>query len=178
MELRPIINIEEELTGGKFYRIIESNETEYFVVNNNKIKKKYPKSIFEKPGEVFTYSQVTEQPNLGRLVEKDDIETWKKVAWGSIVKTMDESQKGNIIPGDPINNGGSTDYYKIKPEWRDLMDIIEERKLTYSQANILKAAFTFNLGRHAGTDELRDINKIIYFAERQKQLILKQREND
>ena len=165
MELRPIISIEEELTGGKFYRIVSETDDTYSVINNYRVSREYPKEIFERPGEVYTYAQATEVPNLGRLVEKADVDAWKKAAWGS-VESRDES--------DATNNGGSTDYYKIDPEWKDLMDIIEERELTYSQANILKAAFTFNLGRHSGTDELRDINKIIYFAERQKALILKQ----
>ena len=174
MELRPIISIEEELTGGKFYRIVSETDDTYSVINNYRVSREYPKSIFEKPGEVFTYFQVTQPVNLGRLVEKADIETWKKTAWGG-VKTPVEELKQDSSKIDSINNGGSTDYYKINPEWKDLADIIEERELSYNQANILKAAFTFNLGRHSGTDELRDINKIIYFAERQKALILKQK---
>jgi hypothetical protein len=169
MELRPLISIEEELTGGKFYRIVAHTDKEYFVINNKKVKRNYPKSIFEKPGEVFTYAQVTEPVNLGRLVEKSDLDMWKKSAWGKLAEPK--------TAGDATNNGGSTDYYKIKPEWKDLADIIEDRQLSYNQANVLKAAFTFNLGRHKGTDELREINKIIYFAERQKQQILKQKEN-
>jgi hypothetical protein len=83
--------------------------------------------------------------------------------------------KGFSPVDDAINNGGSTDYYKMKPEWKDLQDLIEERKLSYSQGNVLKSAFTFNVGRHGGTDELREINKIIYFAERIKQEILKKK---
>lgn len=79
---------------------------------------------------------------------------------------------------DSINNGGSTDYYKLNPSWKDASDIIEDRNMTFSQGNIFKAAFTFNVGRHEGTDELREINKIIYFAERRKAEILKEREND
>lgn len=181
MELRPIISIEDELTGGKFYRVVSETDKEYFVINNKKVKRNYPKSVFEKPGEVYTYAQVTEPVNLGRLVEKADTENWKKAAWGKLAKPIDESALSDeflkAISGDATNNGGPTDYYKIKPEWEDLMDIIEERELTYSQANILKSAFTFNLGRHKGTDELREINKIIYFAERQKQQILKEKEN-
>ena len=75
------------------------------------------------------------------------------------------------------NNGGSTDYYLIDPKWKMCQDIIEDRKMSYSQGNILKSAFTFNVGRHEGTDELREINKIIYFAERIRNEILKEREN-
>ena len=83
-----------------------------------------------------------------------------------------KSDQTDILPttdviDESINNGGSTDYYKIKSEWKDLQDIIEDRNMSYSQANILKVAFTFNVGRHEGTDAIRDLNKIIYFAQRE-----------
>ena len=65
------------------------------------------------------------------------------------------------------NNGGSTDYYKLKPEWKDGMDIIEDRKMNYAQGNILKVAMTFNVGRHDATNYERELNKIIFFAQRE-----------
>ncbi len=65
------------------------------------------------------------------------------------------------------NNGGSTDYYKLDPSWLDLQDIIESRALNFSQGNILKAAFTFNLGRHSASTYERELNKIIWFANRE-----------
>lgn len=65
------------------------------------------------------------------------------------------------------NNGGSTDYYKFAPSWRECADIIEARNMNYNQGNIFKAAFCFNTGRHKGTTYERELNKIIYFAERE-----------
>lgn len=65
------------------------------------------------------------------------------------------------------NNGGSTDYYKLKQEWKDCADIMEDRAMNYNQGNIFKSAFCFNVGRHNGTDYERELNKIIYFAERE-----------
>ena len=65
------------------------------------------------------------------------------------------------------NNGGSTDYYKLNPCWTEVMDIVEAREMNYSQGSILKAAMTFNIGRHSGTSQERDLNKIIYHAERE-----------
>jgi hypothetical protein len=65
------------------------------------------------------------------------------------------------------NNGGSTDYYKLNPEWKDLQDIIEDRDMNFAQGNILKAAFTFGVGRHEGTNYERDLNKIKWFVERE-----------
>lgn len=68
---------------------------------------------------------------------------------------------------DSRNNGGSTDYYKLNAAWKDVMDIIETRGLNYSQGSMLKVAMTFNVGRHEGTSPERDLNKIIYHAQRE-----------
>lgn len=65
------------------------------------------------------------------------------------------------------NNGGETDYYKIDAEWKTFQDVIEAREMNYAQGNILKVACTFNIGRHEGTTYERDLNKIIYFANRE-----------
>ncbi len=65
------------------------------------------------------------------------------------------------------NNGGSTDYYKFKADWKECGDIIEARGMNYNQGNIFKSAFCFNIGRHNGTDYERELNKIIYFAQRE-----------
>lgn len=70
-----------------------------------------------------------------------------------------------------INNGGSTNYYKFNPTWVECADVIEGRKMNYNQGNIFKSAFTFNIGRHAGTDYERELNKIIYFAQRELEQI-------
>ncbi len=70
-----------------------------------------------------------------------------------------------------LNNGGSTDYYKIFPEWLMAQDIIESRDMNYAQGNIFKAAFTFNTSRHTGTDYERELNKIIYFVQRELERI-------
>lgn len=164
MELRPIISIEDELTGGKFYRIVDHTDTEYFVINNKKVKRNYPKSIFEKQGETYTYAQVTEAPNLGRLVEKTDVTAWKKTAWGKLTETP----KTGVV-GDATNNGGSTDYYKFDPSWKEVADIIEYKGMTYNIANCFKACFRLG-GEHHSSRE-RDLNKIIYFAQRELNLL-------
>jgi len=66
-----------------------------------------------------------------------------------------------------INNGGDTDYYKIKDSWVMAQDIIEDRGMNYAQGNIFKAAFCFNQGRHEASSVERELNKIIYFAKRE-----------
>lgn len=65
------------------------------------------------------------------------------------------------------NNGGDTDYYKLDISWVECGDIIEARKMNYNQGNIFKAAFTFNIGRHKATSYERELNKIIWFANRE-----------
>lgn len=94
------------------------------------------------------------------------------------MKWSKEMEKAEIPPlgmcGTPYsveekghNNGGSTDYYKLKKEWKDCSDIMEDRAMNYNQGNIFKSAFCFNVGRHDGTDYERELNKIVYFAERE-----------
>lgn len=70
-----------------------------------------------------------------------------------------------------LNNGGSTDYYKFKENWKECADIIEDREMNYNQGNIFKSAFCFNIGRHNATDYTRELNKIIYFANRELERI-------
>ena len=72
-----------------------------------------------------------------------------------------------MIDDKALNNGGSTDYYKFKENWKECADIIEDREMNYNQGNIFKSAFCFNIGRHSGTDYIRELNKIIYFANRE-----------
>lgn len=74
------------------------------------------------------------------------------------------------------NNGGSTDYYKLKRQWKDCADIIEDRGMNYNQGNIFKSAFCFNLGRHGGTTPERELNKIIYFAQRELAVLKRAKE--
>ena len=95
------------------------------------------------------------------------------------MSTIDKPQIGCI--NDPVaqkysdslkldtakNNGGETDYYKIDKSWNTFQDVIEAREMNYAQGNILKVACTFNIGRHDGTTYERDLNKIVYFAQRE-----------
>lgn len=78
--------------------------------------------------------------------------------------TEDEVQ---TLEDSSDNNGGSTDYYRIKDSWSMAQDVIEDRVMNYSQGNIFKVAFCFNQGRHDATSYERELNKIIYFAQRE-----------
>ncbi len=61
------------------------------------------------------------------------------------------------------SDGGSTNYYKIPEGARDLQDLIEFKKMNFGRGNIFKASY--RLGED-GNDELYDLNKIVWFAER------------
>lgn len=69
------------------------------------------------------------------------------------------------------NNGGKTDYYDLPKDVKCCQDIIEWRKMNFQQGNIFKVAFTFNQGRHDATTYERELNKIIYFAQRELERI-------
>lgn len=80
-----------------------------------------------------------------------------------------------------VNNGGSTDYYQLpqpdadgnyKPgefKIKDFDDFAEWRKLNGFQFNMGKVMWTFNTGRHDGTDEIRDLNKMKHYIDRELQ---------
>ena len=68
------------------------------------------------------------------------------------------------------SNGGSTDYYTVPEGTRDLDDLIDGVGMSFRMANIFKACFRF--GRKDGTSKLYDLNKIIFFAERERDKLL------
>ena len=76
-----------------------------------------------------------------------------------------------LIDDKSLNNGGSTDYYKLPSNAKDLQDLIEDKEMHWNIANIFKSAFCFNIGRHNATDYTRELNKIIYFANRELERI-------
>ena len=68
------------------------------------------------------------------------------------------------------NNGGDTDYYKVPSGASMLQDLIEYKNMSWNQANIFKAAY--RLGDSHSSVE-RDLNKIIWFANRMLQQLSK-----
>lgn len=95
---------------------------------------------------------------------KKDIEKGVKI---KKYNSIDEMRADYEKEESSYNNGGKTDYYKLDKKWEMVQDIIEDRNMNFSQGNILKAAFCFNTNRHQGTNYERELNKIIYFAERE-----------
>ena len=67
-------------------------------------------------------------------------------------------------------DGGSTPHqYSIPSDAKELQDLIEYRNMNFAIGNIFKACY--RMGRKEGADELYDLNKIIFFAKREKKRI-------
>jgi len=63
------------------------------------------------------------------------------------------------------NNGWSSDYYEL-PEWaKEIDDLIAYKSMGFRVGNIFKAAY--RLGRKPGVSARYDLEKIIWFANRE-----------
>lgn len=62
-------------------------------------------------------------------------------------------------------NGSDGKYYDLPPGAKELADLIEDKDMNFNVGNIFKA--TYRLGSKPGVDEMYDLEKIIYFAERE-----------
>ena len=72
-------------------------------------------------------------------------------------------------PGDyGTSDGGATSYYDFPDGASTLNDLIEDRDMSFARGNIFKAVF--RLGEKQGVDATYDLNKIIYFANRLKDM--------
>lgn len=69
----------------------------------------------------------------------------------------------------PKGNGWSTSYYKVPAFATELGHLIEHKNMNFNVGNIFKACY--RLGEKTGTSALYDINKIIWFAQMEKQRI-------
>jgi len=75
------------------------------------------------------------------------------------------------------NNGGSTDYYQLPPNVTDLQDLIEHRQMNFSQGNMFKALYRANVESNTHSSYERDLNKIIWYAQRELSRIKENNEN-
>jgi hypothetical protein len=169
------------LTTGKFYRVEEDiyDKDRYVVFNDNRNKVSLPKyyfgtyedykseKSFEERYSAYRDSKSSSMfPNIEVFSDTFRAIVEKDTAGHSKYSTADQSE----------NNGGVTDYYKLDPEWECVQDIIEDKNMSWNIANVFKSCFRLG-GNHHST-KLRDLNKIIYFAERERDLIQKQKSND
>ncbi len=67
--------------------------------------------------------------------------------------------------------GGSNPGYSIPKGAKECQDIIEAKGMNFSRGNIFKAVW--RLGDKPGVDEVYDLEKIIFFAQRELNRIKK-----
>ena len=106
------------------------------------------------------------------FIPHTDTTIWEQVENPNLVTDKETEQviNNNSEIDNSINNGGKTDYYQLKNApflINDFDDFAEWRGLNGSQFNMGKAMWTFNTGRHSGTNYERDLNKIIHYANRE-----------
>jgi len=63
------------------------------------------------------------------------------------------------------SDGWSTSYYEIPEGAVELQDLIEHKKMNFAVGNIFKSAY--RLGGKGGIDAEYDLNKIVWFAQRE-----------
>lgn len=69
-------------------------------------------------------------------------------------------------------DGWSSDYYKIPLGASELGDLIEHRNMNFNVGNIFKAAY--RLGSKPGVSDLYDLNKMLWFIERELKRVEKE----
>ncbi len=74
--------------------------------------------------------------------------------------------RGAATAPKTTSDGGSTSYYKLPEGAKDLQDVIEAKNMNFAIGNIFKACY--RLGEKDGTSADYDLNKIIFFAQREK----------
>jgi hypothetical protein len=72
------------------------------------------------------------------------------------------------------NNGGKTDYYDVPAGAETLADLIEYKDMAFWRGEIFKACY--RIGGKDNTTEIRELNKIIYNANRRLRAIEKLKE--
>ena len=65
------------------------------------------------------------------------------------------------------NNGGSTDYYQLPATAKEMQDLIEFRNMNFAQGNMFKALYRSNADSNSHSSYERDLNKIIWYAQRE-----------
>lgn len=99
---------------------------------------------------------------------QDHLEEARRISFEKTGQYLSDSE---ILKLTNSNNGGDTDYYKVPSGASMLQDLIEYKDMSWNQANIFKAAY--RLGDSHSSVE-RDLNKIIWFANRMLQQLSKE----
>lgn len=93
--------------------------------------------------------------------------------WGCFSKNRYKKsllkQEVKKIEVEDKKTGWKTDYYQLPPGATELQDLIEHKNMNFAVANIFKACY--RLGQKTGTSRVYDINKILWFAQREKERV-------
>lgn len=81
----------------------------------------------------------------------------------------------DINTGKQVSDGGSSSYYELPQGVSELQDLIEHRNMNFAIGNIFKACY--RMDAKEGIDAVYDLNKIIWYAEREKARIQKAIDN-
>lgn len=72
----------------------------------------------------------------------------------------------HLVEPEVENAGGPNTKYDVPEGAKILQDLIEHKEMNFAVANIFKAAY--RLGGEQDPDVIRDLDKIIFFAQREK----------
>lgn len=100
---------------------------------------------------------------------RGDLPEWGIYTWDGI---QFDPTTAEFLPGDICDGllpskgptGGSTSYYLVPPDTKDLQDLIEHKRMDFATGNIFKACY--RLGEKDNTSRRYDIEKIKWFADR------------
>jgi aminopeptidase N len=89
----------------------------------------------------------------------------------SLLAALADESDEPVEPLPNLNVGGSTPgQYALPADATELQDLIEYREMNFALGNIFKAAYRNGTCSHS--DELREINKILWFATRERRRII------
>lgn len=102
-------------------------------------------------------------PVLEEQLELDGLNSATPAQWDAAART--QLNPPSALEKQKVkSDGGSSSYYELPEDAKELQDLIEHKKMNYARANIFKAAY--RIGDKDGNDDIYDLNKIIWFAER------------
>ena len=70
-----------------------------------------------------------------------------------------------------MSDGSDADYYQLPDTAKEMQDLIEHRNMNFAMGNIFKACYRY--GEKNGTSMEYDLNKIIWYAQRELNRIAK-----
>lgn len=95
--------------------------------------------------------------------QKEFDEKWEE-AQKKAVREIDRMARKIETPQE-LPGGSTPSQYGLPAEAKELQDLIEHRDMNFAIGNIFKACY--RLGNCSHSDKLRDLRKIIWFAQRE-----------